>query len=313
MTKIVEVGPRDGLQNETVPIPTEVKVAFIDALSSSGVGEIEVSAFVSPHRVPQLSDAEEVFRRISRSRDVVYSALVPNEKGLDRALEARVDKIAVFTGVSETFNRKNIHASFEESLQRFHPVVKRARREGIPVRGYVSTAFWCAYEGKMAPQTAVDAIVRLVDIDVEEVSVSDTVGKASPEEVEQLLDLLLPRLSSERIAMHFHDTFGRAVENVLASYAYGIRTFDASAGGLGGCPFAPGATGNVSTEDVVTSLESTGEPVGVDRRKLSRARSLLDPFLHDEKRELPEEELPGCAACLYATGDICCKRREARG
>jgi hydroxymethylglutaryl-CoA lyase len=225
-----------------------------------------------------------------------------------------VDKVAVFTGTSETFNRKNINATLDESIRRFLPVVKQARREKIPVRGYVSTAFWCAYEGKIAPEATMEVIDRLVDIGVEEVSVSDTIGKASPQEVEALLRLLLPRLSADRIAMHFHDTYGRAVENVAAAYDQGIRVFDASAGGLGGCPFAPGATGNVSTEAVVAALESKGVKTGVDRHVLALARDLLDPFLPDaEKREPPEEELPGCSACPYATGDVCCKRREVYG
>ncbi len=262
----MEVGARDGLQNETAPVPTEAKIAFVDALSGTGVDEIEVSAFVSPRWVPQLGDAEEVFRRISRRQDVAYSALVPNEKGLDRALEAKVDKVSVFTAASETFNRKNINTSIEGSIRRFLPVVESARSAGLPVRGYVSTAFWCAFEGKIAPEATVDVVERLVDLGVHEVSISDTIGKASPDEVTRLLDLLLPRLSSDRIAMHFHDTYGRGVENVLASWSYGLRIFDASVGGLGGCPYAPGATGNVATEAVVEALEKEGETVGVDLR-----------------------------------------------
>ncbi len=313
MIKIVEVGPRDGLQNETAPVPTDVKVAFIDALSASGVGEIEVSAFVSSRRVPQLGDAREVFDRIRRKDDVIYSALVPNEKGLDRALTARVDKIAVFTAASETFNRKNIHATIKESLQRFSPVVARSKKERIPVRGYVSTAFWCAFEGKIAPAAVIDVVNRLIDLGVDEVSISDTVGRAAPDEVRELLDLLLLRLSPDQIAMHFHDTYGRAVENILASRTFGVDIFDASTGGLGGCPFAPGATGNVATEAVVAALESAGETVGVDRRTLAQARSLLDPFITDDRRTLPEEDLPACAYCEYATGPVCCKRREVYG
>jgi len=270
--RIVEVGARDGLQNETAPVPTETKIAFVDALSGTGVDEIEVSAFVSPRWVPQLGDAEEVFRRISRRQDVAYSALVPNEKGLERALEAWVDKVSVFTAASETFNRKNINTSIGGSIRRFLPVVEGARGAGLSVRGYVSTAFWCAFEGKIAPEATVDVVERLVDLGVHEVSISDTIGKASPDEVQKLLDLLLPRLSSDRIAMHFHDTYGRGVENVLASWSYGLRIFDASVGGLGGCPYAPGATGNVATEAIVEALEGEGETVGVDLRGLTQAR-----------------------------------------
>jgi hydroxymethylglutaryl-CoA lyase len=308
--RITEVGPRDGLQNETAPVPVETKIAFVDALSGAGLDEVEVSAFVSPRWVPQLGDAEEVFRRICRNRGVVYSALVPNEKGLDRALEARVDKVSVFTAASETFNRKNINTSIEGSIERFRPVLERARSARLPVRGYVSTAFWCAFEGKIAPEAAIEVVERLVDLGVSEVSISDTIGKASPDEVGRLLDLLLPRLESERIAMHFHDTYGRGVENVLASREYGIRTFDASVGGLGGCPYAPGATGNVATEGVVEALQGAGEPVGVDLERLRQARRLLDPFLADDRRSLPRDGSPACAACEFATGEVCCGRGE---
>jgi len=306
--RIVEVGARDGLQNETAPVPTEAKVAFVDALTGTGVDEIEVSAFVSPRWVPQLADAQEVFRRISRRRNVAYSALVPNEKGLERALEAKVDKVSVFTSASESFNRKNINTSIEGSIQRFVPVVESARSAGLPVRGYVSTAFWCAFEGKIAPEVAVDVVERLVDIGVQEVSISDTIGKASRDEVTRLLDLLLPRLPSDRIAMHFHDTYGRGVENVLASWSLGVRIFDASVGGLGGCPYAPGATGNVATEAVVEALRAEGASVGVDLLGLAQARQLLDPFLMDDRRTLPKDGSPACAACEFSRGETCCGR-----
>ncbi|MFZ0726696.1 MAG: hydroxymethylglutaryl-CoA lyase, partial [Desulfobacterales bacterium] len=258
MLKIVEVGPRDGLQNETAVIPPDVKIAFVDALSLTGVNEIETSAFVSPRWVPQLADAEKVFRKISRRDGVIYSALVPNERGLERAIAARVDKVSIFTAASETFNHKNINTSTAGSIKRFLPVVKGAKSAGLPVRGYVSTAFWCAFEGRIPPAAVTSLVQKLFEIGVDEVSVSDTVGKASPEEVGRLLDLLLSRIPSDRIAMHFHDTYGRGVENVLTSWACGIRIFDASVGGLGGCPFAPGATGNVATEAVVEALERKG-------------------------------------------------------
>ena len=310
--KIVEVAPRDGLQNETAHVPTEAKVAFVDALSATGVSEIEVSAFVSPRRVPQLADAREVFRKISRRDGVVYSALVPNERGLDRAIESRVDKVSVFTAASETFSRKNINTSIEGSIQRFLPVVKRAQSEMMLVRGYVSTAFWCAFEGKIPPSPVLGVVEKLIDIGIDEVSISDTVGKASPDEVKRLLDLLLPRISSHRIAMHFHDTYGRGVENVLVSRSYGIRIFDASVGALGGCPFAPGATGNVATEAVVKALEDNGERPGVDLQKLSQALRLLDPFLIDNRRSLPKGGSPACAACQFSSGEVCCRRKKIR-
>ena len=312
MIKIVEVGPRDGLQNEAATIPTDTKVAFVNALSESSVSEIEVSAFVSPRRVPQLSDADDVFRKISRRNDVLYSALVPNEKGLDRAISAGVDKICVFTAASETFNLRNINKSIESSILLFRPVVKRAHSVSLPVRGYISTAFWCAFEGKISPDTVSEVVERLCDIGVDEVSVSDTIGKASPQEVERLLDLLLTVIPSGNIAMHFHDTYGRGVENVLASWSRGIRIFDASVGGLGGCPFAPGATGNVATESVVRALDSKGETVGVDLEKLLHARRLLDPFLVEERRTLPEDGSNVCATCEFYEENVCCGRKEMK-
>jgi hydroxymethylglutaryl-CoA lyase len=308
--KIVEVGPRDGLQNETALIPTGVKIAYVDALSETGVDEIEASAFVSPRWVPQLDDAAAVFKGISRAKKVVYSALVPNEKGLARAIRARVDKVSLFTAASETFNRKNINTSIAGSLQRFLPVVAGARRERLPVRAYVSTAFWCAFEGRIAPEAVVDLVNRLVDMGVGEVSISDTVGKATPDEVRRLLDVLLPLLPAKHIAMHFHDTYGRGVANVLAAWSDGIRTFDASAGGLGGCPYAPGASGNVATEDVVTALEGKGVDVDVDLEKLHRASALLTPYLVDDLRSMPEADAPVCAACQFSTGDVCCQRYQ---
>jgi hydroxymethylglutaryl-CoA lyase len=310
MLKIVEVGPRDGLQNETAAIATDDKIKFINALSGTGVHEIEVSAFVSPRWVPQLGDAREVFDRITRKKGVIYSALVPNERGLDGALAAKVDKIAVFTAASETFNRKNINASIKYSIQRFRPVVARAAEAGLPVRGYISTAFWCAFEGRVAAQSVLDVTRMLTDIGVDEVSISDTVGKASPDEVEMLLNRLLPELPAQRIAMHFHDTYGKAISNVLTSWDMGIRTFDTSAGGLGGCPYSPGATGNVSTESVVQAIEARGERTGVDLHKLATALRHIAPYLIDELRSKPEQDLPACASCEYATEPICC-RREA--
>jgi len=247
MIRIVEVGPRDGLQSEKAAVPTDVKVAYIDALSAAGLPEIEASAFVSPQWVPQLADAEEVFRRIRRAPGVVYSALVPNEKGLERALAARVGKVAVFTAASETFNRKNINATIAESLQRFQPVLRGARAAGLPVRGYVSTAFWCPYEGRIAPAAVVDVCRRLIEAGVDELSIGDTIGKAEPDEVKALLEALAPVAPPSSLALHFHDTYHRAIRNAQAARALGVRTFDSSAGGIGGCPYAPGSSGNVAT------------------------------------------------------------------
>ena len=311
MMQIVEVGPRDGLQNETAPVPTAAKIAFIDALSLSGVGEIEVSAFVSPRWVPQLSDAAKVIDGITRSRGVVYSALVPNLKGLEQALAARVDKVSVFTAASETFNRKNINTTIEGSIQRFRPVVDAAHDAGLPVRGYVSTAFWCAFEGKIEPEAVFAVVDRLIDIGVDEFAISDTIGKATPDEVRRLFDLLLPRLPAQRMAGHFHDTYGRGVANVLAAWDSGIHTIDASVGGLGGCPYAPGASGNVATGDVVTALEARGINTGVDRQRLAEAFDILKPYRVDDRRTLPADGSPACAACQFSTGEVCCRRYQS--
>ena len=310
MIKIVEVGPRDGLQNETAPVPTEVKIAFVDALSQTGVQEIEASAFVSPAWVPQLSDAAQVFAGIARREGVVYSALVPNRKGLEGAMRANVDKVSVFTSASETFNQKNINTSIAGSLERFEAVIQEARPAGIPVRGYLSTAFWCAFEGRIPPDDVVSVAERLVEIGISEVSISDTIGKATPDEVRALLDRLLVKLAPTDLAMHFHDTYGRGVANVLAAYTYGIRTFDASAGGLGGCPYAPGATGNVATEAVVEALAANGEGKAIDREGIVRARGLLDPYLTNGRRRIPDGGSPFCAACPYNTGPVCCERHS---
>jgi hydroxymethylglutaryl-CoA lyase len=270
--RIVEVGPRDGLQNEAATVPTDVKVAFVDALSDTGVPEIEVSSFVSPKWVPQLADAEEVFRRIRRSAAVVYSALVPNAHGLERALAAGAEKAAVFTAASETFNRRNVNASIAESIERFRPVAEGARSAGLPLRGYVSTAFHCPYEGPIGPEAVRAVALRLLELGVDELSIGDTIGKASPPEVRRLLDVLLRDVDVGRVALHLHDTYGMAVANAIAAWeGYGVTTFDASAGGLGGCPYAKGATGNVATEDLVFVLRASGGDVAVDERAVARA------------------------------------------
>ena len=269
--RIVEVGPRDGLQNEPATVPTDAKVAFVDALGEAGVSEIEVSSFVSPKWVPQLADADEVFRRIRRVPGVLYSALVPNEKGLERAQAARADKVAVFTAASETFNRRNINASIAESIERFRPVVRAA---GVPVRAYVSTAFWCPFEGRVAPGAVVDLARRLVDLGVNELSIGDTIGKATADEVRSLLSLLLP--CAVPVALHFHDTYGRAVDNALtARREFGVEAFDSSAGGLGGCPYAPGASGNVATETLAAAFDAAGFPTGVRIEAVRRAAAAL--------------------------------------
>ncbi|MEZ4457838.1 MAG: hydroxymethylglutaryl-CoA lyase [Gemmatimonadales bacterium] len=277
--RIVEVGPRDGLQNEKHAIPTEVKVAFVDALSAAGFDEIEVSSFVSPRWIPQLADAAEVFGAIARRPGTTYMALVPNETGLDRALAARADKVAVFTAASESFTRKNINATIAESIARFEPVV---RRSPVPVRGYISTAWHCPYEGPVAPEAVVAVADQLTELGCTELSIGDTIGKATPEEVARVLELLLPRFGAGRLAMHFHDTYGRAVANAERAAAMGITVFDASAGGIGGCPYAPGASGNVATQALVTLF---GARTGIDPARLDHAAALVRPWLGPARPE----------------------------
>ena len=261
----------------------ETKVGFIDLLSDTGVGEIEAGAFVSPQAVPQMADSAAVFENIRRKAGVVYSALVPNEQGLDAALEAEVDKIAVFTAASETFNERNINATIAQSLERFKPVVARAKQSKLPVRAYVSTAFYCPFEGKVAPDRVNAVVDRLNALGVDEVSIGDTIGRAAPDDVRRLLDTLLTRLRVERLFLHFHDTYGMAVANALVAWEqYGVSGFDSSAGGLGGCPYAPGASGNVGTEDLAFAFAASGGQIPVDIEKVRAAALALQPHLGRE-------------------------------
>lgn len=272
--RIVEVGPRDGLQNETAPVPTEAKVRFVDALSECGLEEIEVSSFVSPRWIPQLADAEEVFAAIRRNPGIRYMALVPNARGLERAEGARADKVAVFTAASETFSLKNTNATIAETLVRFEPVIARA---SVPVRGYISTAFHCPFEGPVDPEKVLDVARGLLDLGCGELSIGDTIGQATPKEVRQLLERLIPVVGGTRmLALHFHDTFGLAVANAQAAEEMGIRIFDASAGGLGGCPYAPGAPGNVSTQALVEAFPGR---TGVDPVRLRAAVDIVRPYV----------------------------------
>jgi len=283
--RIIEVGPRDGLQNEPDIVSTEAKVSFVNALSRSGVAEIEAGSFVSPRAIPQLADSDEVFRRIERCPGVVYSALVPNERGLERARAARVDKIALFTAASETFNRRNIHCTLRESIERFKPVVSGAKRDGMAVRGYISTVTHCPFEGAVSPSHVVDVMRRLLDLGVEEISLGETLGKAVPRDIRKLLDDVAPHIARTALSLHMHDTYGMAVANVLIAWMeYGITAFDASAGGLGGCPYAPGASGNAATEDVVYALKASGAPVAVDEQLVVAAARQMETVL---KRSLP--------------------------
>jgi hydroxymethylglutaryl-CoA lyase len=267
--RIVEVGPRDGLQNDARQVPTDVKVRFVDALSGCGLQEIEVSSFVSPKWIPQLADAERVFAEIRRAPGVIYMALVPNLQGLERAERARADKVAVFTAASETFSLKNTNATIAETLIRFKPVIDRAR---VPVRGYISTAFHCPFEGPVKPEKVLDVARALFDLGCAELSIGDTIGRATPDEVRRLFAHLLTVSPPDRLAAHFHDTFGQAVGNAVAAEAMGIRIFDSSAGGIGGCPYAPGAPGNVSTQALVRAFPGR---TGVDLDQLEAASAIV--------------------------------------
>ena len=270
--RLVEVGPRDGLQNEPDPMPASVKIAFVDALSRAGLTDIEVSSFVRPDRVPQLADAAEVFRGIERRSGVRYWALVPNAHGLADALECGVTHVAVFTAASDGFNRANINASVEESLARIRPVIRDAKTAGCAVRGYVSTAFGCPYDGDVEPAAGARVARTLLDAGADEVSLADTIGVAVPRDVEAVLDACEAMgIPLDAIALHFHDTRGTALANVHTGMRRGITTFDSSAGGLGGCPFAPGATGNLPTEDLVYFLDQMEIESGVSLDGIARA------------------------------------------
>ncbi|HVO51355.1 MAG TPA: hydroxymethylglutaryl-CoA lyase [Thermoanaerobaculia bacterium] len=262
---VVEVGPRDGLQNEPGFVSTDAKVAFVDALSAAGLPVIEVTAFVSPKAIPQLADGEDVFRRATRRPGVRYPVLVPNVKGLERAEAVGVREIAVFTAASETFNRRNINASIDESFARFAPVIGRAKAGGMRVRGYVSCAFGCPYEGDVAPGAVARVAARLAAAGCDEVSVGDTIGIGVPTQVPEVVGRAVEAgVPLDRLALHFHDTRGTALANVTEGLRAGVRIFDSSAGGLGGCPFAPGAAGNVATEDLLYLLHGMGCETGVD-------------------------------------------------
>jgi len=274
--RILEVGPRDGLQNEKAVLPIDLRCRFVDLLSESGVSEIEVGAFVSPKWVPQMVGSDELFRCIKRRPGVVYSALVPNEQGLDRALAVNVDKIAVFTAASESFNRRNINASISESIDRFRPVVARAHEAGLTVRGYISTTFFCPYEGQMPAQAALPVVEELLALGLDEICLADTVGEARPDDVRGALEAVLPLCPKERLSMHFHDTYHHAVQNALVAWQeFGIGVFDSSAGGLGGCPYAEGATGNVATEALVEAFNAAGAGLKVDLTKVRAAAILI--------------------------------------
>jgi hydroxymethylglutaryl-CoA lyase len=268
---VVEVGPRDGLQNEAVGLGVDDRVAFAQSLLDAGLSVVEAGALVSPRAVPQMAGSEEVFKRLKPKGGVRLPLLVPNRQGFDRARGAEVRAIAVFTAASETFNLKNTNATIDESFRRFAEFVPEARREGIWVRGYISTCFGCPYEGRVEPARVEDVARRLVDLGCDEISIGDTIGVGVPSQVTELLSRLQEAVPRKHLAVHFHDTRGTALANVLAALQEGITIVDSSAGGLGGCPYAPGASGNLATEDLLYMLHGMGIETGVDLEAVARA------------------------------------------
>jgi isopropylmalate/homocitrate/citramalate synthase len=277
--RIVEVGPRDGLQNEAARVPTGGKIGFVNQLADAGHSVIEVSAFVSPTWVPQMADAAEVFAGITRRPGVRYTALVPNLTGLARAREAAVDEVAIFPAASETFSRRNINQSMDDAFASGGAVCREARAAGLPVRAYLSTSFGCPFEGSVPAARVAELTARLLDMGAYEVSISDTIGVAHPRQVSDVLAEVTRRAPIDMLALHFHDTRGTALVNVYAGLEAGVATFDASAGGLGGCPYAPGATGNVATEDVLYMLDGLAIATGVRLEEIVEASRAIEPLV----------------------------------
>lgn len=301
--KIVEVGPRDGLQNETEILPTEVKIQLIHKLAGAGLTSIEATSFVSPRWIPQLADAEEVLTGIERRPGVVYSALVPNLRGLERARASGLTEVAVFMSASETHNRKNINKSIEDTLPVLQEVTREAIALGMRVRGYVSTVFGCPYEGKVPIENSRRIVRELLTMGVYEVSLGDTIGVATPKQVLEVCEVLAQDVPTRQLAGHFHNTRGTGLANVLAALEAGIRTFDSSIGGLGGCPYAPGAAGNISTEDLVYMLHGMDYDTGIDQTRLLEAglyvqkqlgRELDSKVLKAHQAAKQFDEIGGC-------------------
>ena len=280
--RLVEVGPRDGLQNEKAIVPTDVKVALIDKLADAGFAAVEATSFVSPKWVPQLADAADVMARITRTPGVAYPVLVPNMKGFEGALAARVDEIAMFVAATESFSQRNTNCSIAESLERAAPVFAAARANGMRVRGYVSCVLGCPYEGDVAPATVRDIAARLVELGAYEVSLGDTIGTGTAGKTRLLIDTVAQAVPVAMLAGHFHDTYGQALTNLYASLEAGVATFDCSVSGLGGCPYARGATGNVASEDVVYLLDGLGIDCGIDMTTLRIAGQYISSALSRE-------------------------------
>ncbi len=277
--RIVEVGPRDGLQNEKTPVSAADRIAFIESLIGAGLHTVEVGAFVSPKAIPQMANSDQVLRAVNHHPDSEFHVLVPNEKGYEAARAAGARVIAVFASASEGFSRANINCSIADSIERFKPVIIRARADGVRVRGYISCVIGCPYDGEVKPQAVVDVAKALWELGCYEVSLGDTIGVGTPLKARQLLRAVAGAVPMAHLAMHFHDTYGQALANLYAGMEEGARVIDSAAGGLGGCPYAPGATGNVATEDVVYMLEGMGIATGVDMAKLVAATNEMSRLI----------------------------------
>lgn len=277
---IVEVGPRDGLQNEKSIVSVEEKINFINLLSKTGIKRIEAGSFVSPKWVPQMADSGDIFSGIEKNPSITYSALTPNIKGLDAAIESGVEEVAVFGAASESFSMKNINCSIEESLKKFEPVIAKANIHNIKVRGYVSCVMGCPYEGEISPSAVADVSKRLIDMGCYEISLGDTIGTGTPVATKRLLDSVLSVVNIEQLAVHFHDTYGQALVNLYSALEYGVATIDSAVAGLGGCPYARGASGNVATEDVLYMLNGMGINTEIDMEKLLVATQFISEVVN---------------------------------
>ncbi|MFG6148786.1 hydroxymethylglutaryl-CoA lyase [Halobacillus sp. B23F22_1] len=285
---VKEVGPRDGLQNEAEHIPTEFKVEWMDLLSEAGYSSIEFSSFVHPKWIPQLKDAKQVAEQMTRNPNITYAALVPNKKGLEAALEADIDEVAVFMSASETHNLKNINKTIQDTFPVLKEVIQEAKHHNKRVRGYVSTVFGCPYEGEVPISQVLHVCQQLIDMGVDEISLGDTIGVADPLQVEQFLKTIEGKMDFNRLAMHFHNTHGMALANTLVSLKHGITIFDSSLGGLGGCPYAKGASGNLATDDLVHMLHKMGIQTGIRETKLKEAALFIQQAI---QKELPSHQM----------------------
>ena len=277
--KLVDVGPRDGLQNEPGTVPTEIKIGLVDRLSDAGLPAVEATSFVSPKWVPQMADAAQVMAGIRRKPGVSYPVLVPNMKGLEGAMAAGVQEIAVFGAATEAFSQRNTNCSIAESFERFAPVCRNALDNGLKVRGYISVVLVCPFEGEVAPEAVAAVAQRLIDMGCYEISLGDTVGAGTPGNTQRMIEVVARHIPVEKLGGHYHDTYGQALANILASLEMGVAAFDSSVAGLGGCPYSPGATGNVASEDVLYMLDGLGIETGVSLPKLVEAGEYISDFL----------------------------------